>query len=76
MLTALADASYLYGSAGELTDPCFGVFTVRLTVGAVQQDLFVSFLNRSAIFSSFSAALPSTAGETYDYFYGVGLKSG
>jgi hypothetical protein len=74
-LIPVADAAYLYGSNGELTDPCFGIFTIRLTVGAVQQDVFVSFLGQSAIFSSFSAALPSTAGETYAYFYGVGLKS-
>jgi len=74
-LTAIADASYLTGAPGQLSDPCDGVFTVRVTIGGVQQDLFVSFLNQSAIFSSFSAALPSAAGETYDYFYGVGLKA-
>jgi hypothetical protein len=73
-LLAVADASYLYGGAGLLADPCNGLFTVRITVGSVQQDVFVSFLNRSAVFSSFAAALPSTPNETYDYFYGVGLK--
>ena len=26
-LSAVADTSYLYGSAGELTDPCYGLFT-------------------------------------------------
>lgn len=74
-LVAVADAAYLYGSAGELSDPCYGVFTVRISTGSVQQDVFVSFLNRSAIFSSFSAALPATPSETYDYFYGVGLAT-
>jgi hypothetical protein len=74
-LAAVADTAYLYGSSGELTDPCYGIFTVRLNVGGVQQDVFVTFQGQSAIFSSFSAALPSVAGETYAYFYGVGLKS-
>jgi hypothetical protein len=74
-LIPIADAAYLFGSAGELTDPCFGVFTVRVTLGGMQQDVFVSFLNQSAIFSSFSAVVPAAAGESYNYFYGVGLLS-
>jgi hypothetical protein len=72
-LTAVADTSYLYGTAGELADPCYGLFTFRSNSGGVQQDVFVTFLGKSAVFSSFSAAQPSVAGETYDYFYGVGL---
>jgi hypothetical protein len=72
-LTAVADTSYLYGTAGELADPCYGLFTFRSNAGGVQQDVFVTFLGKSAVFSSFSAAQPSVAGETYDYFYGVGL---
>jgi len=72
-LTAVADTSYLYGTADELADPCYGLFTFRSNSGGVQQDVFVTFLGKSAVFSSFSAAVPSVTGETYDYFYGVGL---
>jgi len=72
-LTAVADTSYLYGTAGELADPCYGLFTFRSSSGNVQQDVFVTFLGKSAVFSSFSAVQPSVPGETYDYFYGVGL---
>jgi len=73
-LNPVADTSYLYGSSGELQDPCWGVFTVRITTGSSQQDVFVSFLNNSMLFSSFSANLPWSQGGTYNYFYGVGLK--
>ena len=52
------DHGYLSGSQGELTDPCYGLFTFRITTGQSQQDLFVSFLNRAVLFSSFRAALP------------------
>jgi hypothetical protein len=72
-LTAVADTSYLYGTSGELADPCYGLFTFRSNSGGVQQDVFVTFLGKSAVFSSFSAVRPAVAGETYDYFYGVGL---
>lgn len=72
-LTAVADTPYLFGVAGQLADPCYGMFTFRTTTAGVQQDVFVTFLGKSAVFSSFSAAQPSFAGETYDYFYGVGL---
>jgi hypothetical protein len=73
-LTAVADTSYLYGSAGELQDPCWGLFTVRITADTSQQDVFVTFLNNSMMFSSLSADLPWSQGGTYNYFYGVGLK--
>jgi hypothetical protein len=72
-LTPVADSSYLYGS-GELQDPCFGVFTFRVTTPSRQQDVFVSFMDKSMLFSSFSANLPWTSGDTYDYLYGVALK--
>ena len=72
-LTAVADTSYLYGSSGELQDPCYGVFTFRATnSGVSQQDVFVSFLGQSMLFSSFTANLAQQG--TYNYFYGVGLK--
>ena len=72
-LTPVADASYLYG-AGELNDPCFGLFTFRVTTGNSQQDVFVAFLDHAALFSSFTGTLPAAQGNTYDYLYGVGLK--
>jgi len=75
MLTPVADAAYLYdGTANTLNDPCFGFFTFRVTSGGIQQDVFVTFLDRSILFSSFSTAMPTAPGNTYDYLYGVGLK--
>jgi len=40
----------------------------------LQQDVFVSFMNRAMLFSSFAANLPFGNNGTYSYFYGVGLK--
>ncbi len=51
-LTPVADASYLVG-AGELTDPCFGLFTFRITTANSQRDVFVTFQDKSVLFSSF-----------------------
>jgi hypothetical protein len=73
-LTPVADASYLYGSAGQLQDPCFGVFTFRVSAANSQQDVFVTFMDKAMLFASFSAALPWVPGGTYDYLYGVSLK--
>jgi hypothetical protein len=73
-LTPVADASYLYGSAGELQDPCWGLFTFRVTTASSQQDVFVTFMGNAMLFSSFQANLPWSSGGTYNYFYGVGLK--
>jgi hypothetical protein len=74
-LTPVADASYLYGSSGELQNPCNGIFTFRITTANSQQDVFISFMDRALLFSSFSANLPWTPGVgTYNYMYGVGLK--
>jgi hypothetical protein len=72
-LTAVADTPYLYGT-NELQDPCFGLFTFRVTTASSQQDVFVSFMDRAILFSSFKANLPWGSGNTYDYLYGVGLK--
>jgi len=73
-LTPVADAPYLYGSAQQLQDPCYGLFTFRVTTANSQQDVFVTFMDRALLFSSFTAALPWGNGNTYDYLYGVGLK--
>ncbi|MGB7730268.1 MAG: hypothetical protein WBL50_19725 [Candidatus Acidiferrum sp.] len=74
-LVAVADSSYLYdGTANELSDPCFGLFTVRIASATSQQDLFVSFQGNATIFASFQSALPATPTNPYTYFYGVGLK--
>jgi len=75
-LIAIADTTYLYGSIGQLQDPCWGLFTFRLTdVNAgTQQDVFVTFMDRSILFSSFKTRLPLSSGNTYDYLYGAGLK--
>lgn len=74
VLTPVADASYLYGSSGELQDPCDGVFTFRVATAAAQQDVFVTFMDKSMLFSSFTANLPWASVGTYNYLYGVGLK--
>jgi hypothetical protein len=72
-LTPVADASYLVGT-GELQDPCNGLFTFRVSTANSQQDVFVTFMGRAVLFSSFTANLPWGSGNTYDYLYGVGLK--
>jgi hypothetical protein len=72
-LTPVADTVYLYGT-GELQDPCFGLFTFRVTTASSQRDVFVSFMDGAILFSSFKASLPWGSGNTYDYLYGVGLK--
>jgi len=72
-LAAVADTPYLYGGSPSLANPCYGLFTFPTTDGAVTQDMFVSFLGQTVMFSSFSAQLPSVADETYSYFYGIGL---
>lgn len=71
-LSAVADTSYLYGSPGELADPCNGLFTFRIMHGQSPQDVFVTFLNNSMLFGSFSPV--SQSGSGYEYLYGVGLK--
>jgi hypothetical protein len=73
-LTPLADAAYLYGSAGELQDPCYGLFTFRVTTAGIQQDVFVTFMDKSMLFASFSASVALGQMGTYDYLYGVALK--
>jgi hypothetical protein len=72
-LRPVADTPYLYGS-NELQDPCFGLFTFRVTTATSRRDVFVSFMDRAILFSSFKANLPWSQGNTYDYLYGVGLK--
>jgi hypothetical protein len=73
-LTPVADVPYLYGSAGELQDPCYGLFTFRVTTAGIQQDVFVTFTDKSMLFASFSASLALGQAGTYDYLYGVALK--
>ena len=73
-LTPVADASYLYGSQGQLQDPCNGLFTFRIATVNSQQDVFMTFMGRAVLFSSFTAALPLNGGSPYQYLYGVGLK--
>ena len=73
-LAAVADTAYLYGSSGQLSDPCNGLFTFRITTANSQQDVFVTFMDRAVLFSSFTSPLPLQQGNTYGYLYGVGLK--
>jgi hypothetical protein len=74
-LAAVADTAYLYdGTSGKLSDPCYGMFTFRMSTGGVQQDVFVSFQGNAVVFSSFQTALPIQGYAPYTYYYGVGLK--
>ncbi len=73
-LTPVADTSYLYGSSGELVNPCNGLFTFRVSTANSQQDVFVTFMDRAVLFASFKTGLPVQQSNTYDYLYGVGLK--
>src|SRR5205823_1050387 len=72
-LAGVADTAYLYnGTANELSDPMYGMFTFRMTTGGVQQDVFVSFQGNAVIFASFQTALPIGNYAPYTYYYGVG----
>jgi hypothetical protein len=74
-LAAVADTAYLYdGTQGKLSDPCYGMFTFRMSTGGVQQDVFVSFQGKAVVFSSFQTGLPIGTYAPYTYYYGVGLK--
>jgi hypothetical protein len=77
-LTPVANSSYLYGtgSDGKLTDPCNGLFAYRIVVpNSHENDVFVTFVGNSVVFSKFSANLSSGQFTgTYSYWYGVGLK--
>ena len=55
-------------------DLCYGVFTFRPTTANAQQHAFMTFMDRSVLFATFTATLPWGTGNTYSYFYGVGLK--
>jgi hypothetical protein len=72
-LTPVADVSYLYGT-NELSDPCYGLFTFRVTTQVSQRDVFVAFMDHTILFASFTGVLPSSQSNPYDYLYGVGLK--
>ena len=74
-LAAVADTPYLYdGTSNTLSDPCYGMFTFRMSTGGVQQDVFASFQGNAVVFSSFQTALPIQGYASYTYYYGVGLK--
>jgi len=74
-LTPVSSVTSLYGSPGQLDDPCNGVFTFEETNGSGdQQEVFVAFMGQAMLFSSFSAKPPWGSGGNYNYFYGVGLK--
>ena len=74
-VAAVADTPYIYdGTANTLPDPCFGMFTFRMSSGGVQQDVFATFQGNAVIFSSFQTGLPISGYAPYTYYYGVGLK--
>ena len=73
-LVAIADAAYIYGTQGELADPCYGMFTILTDTTSLHQEVFVTFQGNAVIFSSFQTAKPVQNNGTYTYFQGVGLK--
>jgi hypothetical protein len=50
------------------------LFTFRVTTPNSQQDVFVAFQGRAALFSYFRTSLPITLGASYDYAYGTALQ--
>jgi hypothetical protein len=73
-LTPVANSAFLYGGAGQLADPCNGLFTFRAVTGTYEHDVFATFVGNSVVFAKFSASLPWSQGKGYSYWYGVGLK--
>ncbi|MFY9853223.1 MAG: hypothetical protein WAK26_05015 [Terracidiphilus sp.] len=73
-LTPVGNDTNLYGSAGQLNDPCNGLFTFRAVTGTYEHDVFVTFVGNSVVFGKFSANLPWSQTSGYSYWYGVGLK--
>jgi len=77
-LIPVSTASYFYnGTSNEVTDPCYGLFTYRITVpGVSQTDVFVSFGlggSNTVTFEMFTAALPLNSSSPYNYMYGVAV---
>jgi hypothetical protein len=74
-LAAVADTSSLHdGTANTLTNPCNGLFTFQTTTSSSQQTVVVAFQGSAVLLASFQTALPMTPSNSYNYFYGVGLK--
>jgi hypothetical protein len=77
-LIPVSTANYFYnGTSSEVTDPCYGLFTYRVTVpGVSQTDVFVSFGlggSNTVTFEMFTAALPLNSNSPYNYMYGVAV---
>jgi hypothetical protein len=74
-LVPVADDPAIYGGGFlSLQDPCFGLFTLHLTTATSQQDIFVAFGSQSVAFASLTTTLPQAPSNTYNYFYGIGVK--
>jgi len=75
-LTKFSDRADLHGP-GKITNPCNGFFTFTTTDGSgATRDIFVAFMDRSMLMSSF-IGYPANGlvPRSYDYFYGLGLKT-
>lgn len=75
-LTKFSDRADLHGP-GKVTNPCNGFFTFTTTDGSgATRDIFVAFMENSILMSSFVGhpGIGMSSG-TYDYFYGLGLKT-
>ena len=74
-LAAVAATPYLYdGTPATLTNPCNGLFTFQTTTASSQQSVVAAFQGSAVLFASFQTALPLQSSNSYNYFYGVGLK--
>ena len=60
-------------TTGELSDPCYGMFTFTATVNGQTQQVFAAFAGGTVLLSSFSTPVQLYPGNDYNYFYGVAL---
>jgi hypothetical protein len=74
-LVPVSEVPELYnGGIFSLSDPCFGLFTFRVSTPTSQQDVYVAFQGHSVAFASFKTAQPRDFSKPYDYFYGVAVQ--
>ncbi len=73
--TVNADGTYTLSDPTNNLVAAYEVPNYALLVQAdTQQDVFVTFMDRAILFSSFKTDLPLNQGNAYDYLYGAGLR--
>jgi hypothetical protein len=71
-LTPLADSGLTGFLPGQIPDACHGIFTCVLPGAAGYQRVTMAFMDQAVLFGSFS--FDTSAGLSYDYLYGMGLR--